>query len=124
MTIFLQQSGNQIPSSYSIYFDVISLQPVDWSSIDDNLSVDRSVGPVGWAKGGALHGYAMLVSFLIHRLKDFASSNYVADRDAQSHLSPWIRFGGWSVCKLTRVVESEDFLGFRLLTPTPAVLKN
>ena len=23
-----------------------------------------------------------------------------------------------------RVVESEDFLGFRLLTPTPAVLKN
>ena len=37
----------------------------------------------------------------------------------QSHTSPALPF-----VVATRVVELEDFLGFRLLTPTPAVLKS
>lgn len=76
---------------------------VDWATIETNLVVDRTVGPVDWAKPGTTAGFKTLESFCQERLKFFSADRNNPNKAALSNLSPWIHFGQISVqrCILT-----------------------
>ncbi|KAB7504233.1 Deoxyribodipyrimidine photo-lyase [Armadillidium nasatum] len=57
------------------------------------LKLDKTVGPVEWAKPGSKEGLKMLHEFCIKRLKMFANKRNDPNENALSGLSPWIHFG-------------------------------
>ncbi|XP_059480869.1 deoxyribodipyrimidine photo-lyase [Neocloeon triangulifer] len=80
-------------------------EPIDWEALEKKLQVDRTVGPVSWAKPGASAGLAMLNEFCSKRLKLFGSKRNDPTVNALSNLSPWFHFGHLSVQRAIRVVQ-------------------
>ena len=76
---------------------VYACQPVDWVETVASLQVDRTVEEVEWAEPGSAAGMNMLESFIDLRLKHFATHRNDPNSAAISQLSPWIRFGRWSI---------------------------
>jgi len=64
---------------------------LNWASILDHLTVDRSVKEVAWIKPGPAAANAMLASFL-RRVKAYKDRNDPS-KDATSVLSPYLHFG-------------------------------
>nr|CAD7452399.1 unnamed protein product [Timema tahoe] len=79
-------------------------QPVDWAEADALLKVDRTVGPVAWAKPGTTAGLAVLEGFCNKRLRLFSTKRNDPTIDALSNLSPWLHFGQISVQRCVLVV--------------------
>lgn len=72
-------------------------QGVDWDKTLASLDVDRNVKEPEWAKPGTKAGMDMLESFIDVRLKLFGSQRNDPNAPALSQLSPWLRFGQYSV---------------------------
>uniref|UniRef100_A0A3Q4GS87 Deoxyribodipyrimidine photo-lyase n=1 Tax=Neolamprologus brichardi TaxID=32507 RepID=A0A3Q4GS87_NEOBR len=70
---------------------------VDWDKTLASLDVDRNVKEPEWAKPGTKAGMDMLESFIDVRLKLFGSQRNDPNAPALSQLSPWLRFGQYSV---------------------------
>ncbi len=68
--------------------------PVDFGNILDKWKdLDRSVGPVKWARPGSKSGLEMLESFAHERFERYAELRNVPTVNHQSNLSPWFHFG-------------------------------
>lgn len=66
---------------------------VDWSSVEQGLRVDRSVGPVSWIRPGERAAARALENFLETHLAHYARAGNDPVADVQSHLSPYLHFG-------------------------------
>ncbi|XP_065333593.1 deoxyribodipyrimidine photo-lyase-like [Cloeon dipterum] len=80
-------------------------EPIDWTAVEEKLEVDRSVGPVSWAKPGSEAGLAMLNEFCCKRIKLFGSKRNDPNINALSNLSPWFHFGHLSVQRAIKYVQ-------------------
>ncbi|KAL7640172.1 UNVERIFIED_CONTAM: hypothetical protein RMT77_009586 [Armadillidium vulgare] len=75
------------------YSTKMKYKNINWESANQMLKVDKTVGPVEWAKPGSKEGLKMLHEFCIKRLKLFANKRNDPNENALSGLSPWIHFG-------------------------------
>ena len=78
--------------------------PVDWESVERQLTVDRTVDSVEWARPGTSRAYETLRDFLTKRLPRYSKRND-PNQPALSNLSPWFHFGQISVARA--IMEAE-----------------
>jgi deoxyribodipyrimidine photo-lyase len=80
---------------------------IQWTSLRDQLRIDRSIGPVDWITPGENAARAMLDSF-IDRLPSYAQRNDPTV-DGQSNLSPYLHFGQLSAQRIAlKVLKAQD----------------
>jgi deoxyribodipyrimidine photo-lyase len=89
---------------------------IDWSEIEANLSVDRSVPQVNWLIPGEAAAHKVLKHFISHKLSTYAAERNDPTKDQVSHLSPYLHFGqisaqrvAWEV-KKAGVKDGQAFL--------------
>ncbi|RXG59456.1 Deoxyribodipyrimidine photo-lyase, partial [Armadillidium vulgare] len=75
------------------YSTKMKYKNINWESAYQMQKMDKTVGPVEWAKPGSKAGLKMLHEFCIKRLKLFAKKKNDPNENALSGLSPWIHFG-------------------------------
>ncbi|CAH0387453.1 unnamed protein product [Bemisia tabaci] len=75
----------------------LKASPIDWEEAEKTLEVDKSVGPVKWAKPGYRGGMQQLYTFVTKRIKNYGTARNDPNKNALSMLSPWFHFGHISV---------------------------
>lgn len=77
----------------------LDIDPIDWDAAMARLEINRDVGPVSWIRPGYTAAQEMLNDFIVSRLKDYGENRNDPNKNAVSHLSPYIHFGHLSVEK-------------------------
>lgn len=80
----------------------------DWKKLADGLRVDRSVGPVDWARPGEQAASRALEDYLENRLADYARAGNDPVADVQSRLSPYLHFGQLSAQRAALEAQRHD----------------
>jgi deoxyribodipyrimidine photo-lyase len=65
----------------------------DWESAQERLKVDRKIEEIRWLESGEKAGKEILNHFIKQKLSDYNEVRNDPNRDAQSHLSPYLHFG-------------------------------
>lgn len=81
--------------------------PIDWAALEASLgpAVDRTVGPVRWARPGTKAGLAHLEAFAA-RLEPYGEKRNDPTKNAHSRLSPWLHFGQISAQRVALTVKA------------------
>jgi deoxyribodipyrimidine photo-lyase len=102
---FLTQFPPVIKHPYSLTDDQMKhTNQIDWNSITNSLTVDRTVGEVDWIQSGTKAAFEMLEKFCSSKLKDFATERNNPNNDNLSNLSPYFHFGQLSAQRAILVV--------------------
>jgi len=80
-------------------------EETDWKAAIASLKVDKSVGPVTWAKGGTSYGFKELKDFLETRLKNYDTDRNNPTLNALSNISPWLHSGQISAARCVKEVQ-------------------
>ena len=70
-----------------------SFKPVDWQQAYASLEINRTIPPIGWARGGASQAQAMAESFISKRLDGYSTQRNLPGVEALSELSPYYHYG-------------------------------
>lgn len=89
----------EVPPPTSNPSGSLDIDPVDWDAAMSRLEINREVGPVAWIRPGYTAAQEMLNDFITNRLKDYGENRNDPNKNAVSHLSPYIHFGHLSVEK-------------------------
>eukprot|EP01033_Poteriospumella_lacustris_P002510 gene2510-1820_t len=89
----------EVPPPTSNPSGSLDIDPIDWDAAMSRLEINREVGPVSWIRPGYTAAQEMLNDFIASRLKDYGENRNDPNKNAVSHLSPYIHFGHLSVEK-------------------------
>ena len=66
---------------------------IDWATLPDLLTIDRTVLPVDWIIPGEASARIAMQDFFEHRLEHYVTRRNDPNEDGQSNLSPYLHFG-------------------------------
>ncbi|MBN2432352.1 MAG: deoxyribodipyrimidine photo-lyase [Acidobacteria bacterium] len=90
---FLQPLEEREPRHSSLAMDMKSVSLTDIAGLLSRLGIDASVGPVAAFQGGPAAAGRQMRRFLQERLDRYPDERNDPNRDAVSHLSPYLHFG-------------------------------
>ncbi len=76
-------------------------EKVDWDQVRSGLKADESVPEVDWLIPGEAAAQKQLEDFIHNRLSKYRDQRNDPNRDAASHLSPYLHFGQISAQRIT-----------------------
>lgn len=89
----------EVPSPTPNPSGSLDVDPVNWEEALGRLEINREVQEVSWIRPGYTAAQEMLQDFIANRLKDYGDQRNDPNKNAVSHLSPYIHFGHISVEK-------------------------
>jgi deoxyribodipyrimidine photo-lyase len=85
-----------------------ALPPVDWTRVEKEIRVDRSVEEVDWIIPGESAAWQQLQAFVTRKLASYDALRNDPTQDGQSNLSPYLHFGQLSPQQVALEVQGAD----------------
>ena len=86
----------------------IDIPDLDWAKFYDTLEINRKVKPVKWIEPGSSAAHKNLDDFLKNRIERYPDYSNDPNRDAISHMSPYLHFGQISAQRIALEVNRAE----------------